>query len=385
MNPVRWSVACILGCLLIGVALLPPQPDDDPFYRWRPEWTIQERGLQERAAAARLHSLKLWMAYRSARATEIARREFGVTSAHAPATAGVTIWYDTDVPQAVRTDVSRRIAAEDSARGSWRAKGRVGVLVLTDTATKIDGVTMPWGYNSGLTVSTSVLPISGETGGRCVAVVRIGHLALSGTRIPAERRLLDACAFYDAFGAPGTQVAAWLATERFAYARELSFAPPDSAELKAARWGYNDFAYTDENFSRCAADDAAGCLATLHAPIADFNWYYWPDASVSSPAGAQEITQRARGFRATLLDAMVRDIGPDRFLRVWQSPRAIDEAYLDATGEPLAAWVHRRAVAISGPYHIGPLPTATSAILTLIALAICGALTLRFARRPGAA
>ncbi|MGH7656441.1 MAG: hypothetical protein ACREN6_17465 [Gemmatimonadaceae bacterium] len=388
MNALRWSVACILGCLLLGAALLPPQVDDDPFYRWRPEWTVQERGLQARAAAARLHSLKLWTAYRSARTDEIARREFGSASAHKPASASVSVWYDTDVPQAVRLEVSRRVAAEDSARGSWRGKGRVGVLVLTDTATRVDGVAMPWGFNSGLTVSTSVLPVGPETGGRCVAVVRVGHLLLSGaTALPADRNLLDACAFYDAFGTPGPQVAAWLAAERFSYARALSFAPPDSAELKASRWEwqYEDFVFTGENFTRCAADDAASCLAALHAPATDYRWFYWPDASVPEPAGAQEITQPARGFRNGLLEAMVRDIGPDRFQRVWQSPRALDEAYLDATGEPLAAWVHRRVVAISGPYHIGPLPTPTSAILTLVALTILAALTLRFARRPSAA
>jgi hypothetical protein len=380
----RWLLACVLGCVILRVVLLPPSDYTDPFYRWNPERSLDAGGLVLRDQAAWRHGAKLWTAYQSARVSEIAQRELGAKSSHVPAGA-ISVWFDSDVPNAVRAAVNHRIAAEDSARGSWRGRGHIGVLVVTDTMTKIDGLLVPLGYNAGLAVSTSVLPVSRDSGDRCVSVVRIGHAVLAGiVPFPADRSLLDACAFYDAFGAPGNQIAAWLGDERFAYARVLSLAPPDSAALRAARWGYEDFQFADDYYTRCAGGDESACLATLHAKVEGIQWYYWSDRSVPEPRDAQQITQPARGFRGTLLDAMVRDIGPDRFLRVWQSPRPIDEAFLDATGEPLAAWVHRRAVAISGPYHIGPLPTPTSAILTLVTLAILVALTQRFARRPGA-
>ncbi len=98
-----------------------------------------------------------------------------------------------------------------------------------------------------------------------------------------------------------------------------------------------------------------------------------------------ENDRRALGFSATLLDAMVRSIGPERFQRMWQSQKSLDSAYFDATGEPLAAWVHVRTVAMDGPYHIGPLPTATAAILTIVTLMLSLVFSMRFARRPAAA
>jgi hypothetical protein len=286
----------------------------------------------------------------------------------------------------MRRAVGAQLAAEESARGSWRGKGGIAVLVLTDTATAIDGVRLPWGYNSGLVASTTVLPPSHATGDRCVTVVRIGHLALlGGGPIPADRSLLDGCAFYDAFGTPGPQVGAWVDSEKVGFARTLSFAPPDSASANLNRWGYLDYVSSEADFARCASNDLSACSRMLRRPATNFYWRYWVDLSVPAPAEAIELTQRARGFSATLLDAMVRDIGPERFERVWQSPRSLDSAYFDATGEQLSSWVHRRAVALDGAYHIGPLPTATSAILTIVTIVLSLALSVRFAQRPAAA
>ena len=201
-----------------------------------------------------------------------------------------------------------------------------------------------------------------------------------------ERRgLLDGCAFYDAFGTPGPQIAAWLTSERFEFARSLSFAPPDSAATAAERWGYDNYFWTDERYARCGGGDLESCSAMLREPRSIYIWTYRNDNSVAPPAESQEITEPSRGFNATLLNALVRDIGPERFERVWQSPQPLEAAYLAATGEPLAAWVNRRVVAFGGPYHIGPLPTPTSALLTILAIVLALALSSRLAQRPRAA
>jgi hypothetical protein len=298
----------------------------------------------------------------------------------------MSVWFDTDVPAAARRAVNARLAAEESARGNWRGKGGVGVLVFTDTATTVDGVHLPWGYDGGLIVSTKVLQATRETGNRCVTVIGLGHLVLDGGgTIPADRALLDGCAFYDAFGQPGPQVAAWVDSSHAEFGRSLTLAPSDTTSMKLTRWGYDDYFYGDENFARCAANKLRSCSAMLRKSEPSFYWRYWRDLSVPEPAEAQELRQSARGYRATFLEAMVRDIGPERFQRVWQSPLSPDSAYFEATGEPLAAWIHRRTVAIDGPYHIGPLPTATSAILTIVTIVLSLALATRLARRPTAA
>ena len=382
----RWGIGCVLACLVLAVMLLPPQPNDDPFYQWTPRWSVREEVLTTRVQNRHIHGNLLWLAYRHARDEELAQREFGGKPSSAGGSAAMSVWYDTDVPAATRRAVSTLLGADESSRGTWRDKGGVGVLVLTDTATTIDRIRLPWGFNSGLIVSTKVLPPTRTTGDRCVAVIRVGRLALTGGgTIPADRSLLDGCAFYDAFGKPGPQVAAWLDSTNLSFARSLSFAPPDSITLNLSKWGYENYIYGDVRFTRCAAGDFSACTAMLSDRGTSIYWRFWHDNSVPIPAEGQEITQRGRGFSATLLDAMVRDIGPERFERVWQSPKALDVAYFDVTGEQLAAWIHGRAVAVDGPYHIGPLPTATSGVLTIITIVLSLALAVRLARRPAAA
>jgi hypothetical protein len=385
MTVERWIAACVLGCLVLAVALLPPQPDEDPFYRWTPEWSNQQRGLEDRAQSARIHGMMLWAAYRNAHDREIAQREFGgkpVTASH----GGVSIWFDADVPEAARRSVTKLLTPAHSGLGNWQGKSDVGVLVFTDTAATVGGMHLPWGYNSGLIASTKVLPASRETGGRCITIIRLGHLVLNGGgAVGPDQGLLDGCAFYDAFGTPGPRIAEWLERGRFSFARSLSFETPDSATAKAEQWGADNYLWSDEKLSRCGGNDLAGCSALLQQLDTSFMWKYWHDGSVPQPAESPEISQRARGLSATLLNTMVREIGPERFQRVWQSPRSLDSAYFDATGEQLAVWTHRRIVAFDGPYHIGPLPTATSAILTILAILVSLALSARFARRPAAA
>jgi hypothetical protein len=386
MTASRWITGCVLGCLVIAVLFLPPQQEEDPFYRWTPRRSAREQGLDMRMQNRRVHGELLWQAYRGAHDVDVARHVFGENAAGSTPVEGVPVWFDSDVPAAMRRDVSQLLGTDESARGNWHGKGGVGVLVFTDTATTVDGNRLPWGYNSGLIASTTMLLPTRETGDRCVTVIRIGHFALiSGGTIPPDRALLDGCAFYDAFGKPGPQIAAWLDSSKVGYARTLSFAQPDSATLHPRRWGYEESFYSDDGFARCAANDLPACSAMIREPILNFYWRYWHDTSVPAPMEAIESDRRARGFNATLLDAMVREIGPERFDRVWQSPKSLDSAYFDATGEPLVAWIHTRVVAMDGPYHIGPLPTATSAILTIVTIVLSLALSVRFARRPAAA
>lgn len=389
MTPGRWIVACIAGCLFLAAALLPPQPSaDEPFYRWRPEPSAHTQALALRAKIDRIHASLLLQAYRSAHDEEAAQRVFGASSGGAATGAVVkgrmSVWFDADIPDVARRRVEQIIASEDSARGSWRGKGAVGILVFTDTAASVDGTRLPWGFNSGLSVATKVLPVNAATGDRCVAVVRLGRLALAPeSTIPADRQLLDGCAFYDAFGTPGPRIATWLQAEHAAFARALSFAPIDTVPPGPQGWSDYDY-FLGDQAGRCAGGDQTACISMLNQTPQVDRWNFWHDGSVPLPNESPEIDQRPGGFRATLLDAMVRDIGPERFERIWQSPRTLDAAYFDVMGEPLAAWVRRRVVLSGGRYHIGPLPTATSTILTLLAIVTALALSTRFARRPSA-
>jgi len=382
VTPMRWASACVLACLVLGVLLLPPDPSPDQFAEWSPRWTAHEQTLTKQLNARQIHSRMLATAYQAASDADVARR-VAAQLASASARNGPSIWFDSDVPASARSRVSQLIAAEQTSRGSWRGKSPVGVLVFTDTAATLAGARLPWGFNGPLIASTTMLRATPGADGRFMAVVRIGRRVLRGEdSIPSDRHLLDGCAFYDAFGSPGAQIRAWMDSSTAGFGRDLSFAPPDSATVKQSRWGFYDFWYSDWRFARCAGNDLPECSALLRMPTVSWQWRWANDLSVPVPAEPQAYNYPTPGFNATLLDAMVREIGPERFERVWQSPKSIDSAYFDVTGESLASWVHRRAVTLDGPYHIGPLPTTTTAILTIVTIACALALSARFARRP---
>ena len=382
MTPTRWASACALGCIVLAVLLLPPDPSPDQFAEWSPRWTTHEQVLTKQLNARQVHSGLLATAYQAASDADVARR-YAAAQPVTTGKSGLSTWFESDVPASARLRVSQLISAEQASRGSWHGKSPIAVLVFTDTAATFAGVRLPWGFNGPLIASTTMLRATPGSDGRCVAVVRIGRRVLRGEdSIPSDRHLLDGCAFYDAFGSPGPQIRAWMDSSSAGFGRNLSFAPPDSATIKQSRWGFYDFWYSDWRFARCAGNDLTQCSALLQLPTISWLWRWANDPSVPVPAEPQAYNFPTPGFNATLLDAMVREIGPERFERVWQSPKSIDSAYFDVTGESLASWVHRRAVTLDGSYHIGPLPTATTAILTIVTIACALALSVRFAQRP---
>lgn len=390
MTPGRWIAMCVLGCAFMAVTLLPPDlSGDDAYFGWRPRVHSHEQMMQQRAQIWRWHGQQLWMAYQVARDAETAQRVFGSRSSPGSEQFRPVIWFDSDVPGAVRRRVSEVIAGEVAARGQWHGHGAVGLLVFMDTTTTLDGAPMPWAFYGNLTLTTQVLPASKATGDRCVTVVRLGPKALTGgpSAIPADGLLLDGCAFYDAFGAPGPAISEWLFRERFAFARTLSFAPADTMLNRVPPYARNMFFIDDEPRARCAGGDLAACATTLHRGDAENpSWTnYWGSPDRSVPASASH--ESTRFFSGTArsdspLQLLVRDLGPERFQRVWQSPRSIEQAYFDVTGESLAEWLRRQLVSYAGPYHIGPLPAPTSALLTIIAIVALMAASVRFAKRP---
>jgi hypothetical protein len=390
MTPGRWVAMCVLGCALMAVTLLPPDlSGDDLYFGWRPRVHSHEQMMQQRAQIWRWHGQQLWMAYQVASDAETAQRVFGSRPSNVSGPFKPVIWFDSDVPGAARRAVSEAIAAEVAARGEWHGHGAVGLLVFMDTATTLGGAPMPWAFLGNLTLTTQVLPANRATGDRCVTVVRLGPKALTGdpSAIPADGLLLDGCAFYDAFGAPGPAISAWLYRERFAFARTLSFASADTTLSQIPLYARNLFYIDDEARARCAGGDLAACATTLHRSEAgNLSWsYYWGSPDRSVPASASHESTRlfnGASHSDSPLQLLVRDLGPARFQRVWQSPRPIEQAYFDVTGEALAGWLRRQLVSYAGPYHIGPLPTPTSALLTIVAIVALMAASVRFAKRP---
>jgi hypothetical protein len=390
MTVPRWVMMCAFGCALIAISLLPPDEGDDaPYFARQSVGNSHAEAMTMRAGLRSAHGWSLWRAYRAARTDETLRRVLG---AQPLAHTDPLVWFDADVPERMRKRVRDVVAAERAARGEWRGRAGVALAVFVDTAGSLDGVRVPWARNSGLSVSTQVLAATPATGNRCVVVVRLGPHALAAEdSIAAGSMLMDACAFYDAFGTPGPQIAMWLDKTAFTFSRRLSFAPPDSGEPHAI--DYSEIAFLrseDGNRERCAGGDIASCplllLPNARDGVLSFwtYWTYWRTRDLSVPPVGLSIehTGTSGGFASALLEALARDLGPARFERMWQSNKALPDAYFDVTGEPLAAWLQRRVVRYDGPYHVGPLPTPTSALLSLVAIVALLALSIRTAPRP---
>ena len=81
------------------------------------------------------------------------------------------------------------------------------------------------------------------------------------------------------------------------------------------------------------------------------------------------------------LDALAHDLGPARFQRLWTSSRPLAEAYTDLAGEPLAAWIRRRQLDLTGPVQRGPLDTAGANAVTLLTVLLLAALAVRLSPR----
>jgi hypothetical protein len=190
--------------------------------------------------------------------------------------------------------------------------------------------------------------------------------------------LMDACAFYDAFGEPGAGISDWLAATAFSGARGYHPILADSLRPMrfADRAGYpGDPRYSSSR--RCRAGIDTACLASF-APMEGAE-HMLLRQSVPLPAGTSiEIAQD----EFALLDDLARDLGPVRFAQLWQSPKPVADAYFDAAGEPFTRWIGRREIAGYGTAAIGPLPSMTSSGLTVLAIAALFAASVRWAPRP---
>ena len=380
-SPARWSLACLVGCALIAVTFLPAGYDteDSPRDYWmRSPIHLREDQVSQRLSVSWEHATLLNRSYKAALDAELANRAFGATHADA---AKPVVYYGADIPAAVRARVQQLIDNEIAARGEWTGHGAVGILVRSDTGTTLGGNKLPAFYDRDRSLTTVVLPPTAANGNHCVTVVRLRHHAF--TDMPAAfstaRLPLDGCAFTDAFGAPGPQIANWLQRSHFTFARRLSYSPSDTALKKAWAWYDNG----DDQSKRCRGGIDSACVASAVGDSRFDLWYGWrPDYSVAAPDASDEVLGEIGGFRDTFMESLARDLGSARFQRMWRSQKPLAEAYFDETGEPLANWIRARQTLYNGPYKIGPMQPPSSAFLTLLSILILAAITIRFAPRP---
>lgn len=362
LTPFRWIAALIAGALIAGVVIL---RDNVPR---RVEQT-RDQELARHADALARHATGIAEKLRLAQLMD----SLHVGATQDANTPTVRVLVDAGIPVASR-------AAFDSL--GWRAvrdvrdSGRVGVdiVFVLDTVTTVRGVSVSR-YRTSVDY---VLPRRSEE--RCTAIAHMGQGAMTRRQLTRAlqsqsfaTQLIGPCAYYGAFGIPGPRVDAWFNLRGFAFAGNGSWRQttqpldlsigaysPDVAPWRIMPAGGTSLPYLFELSTggvRCSTGDLDACahavLARSRSPgrLWNGNVLYQAYPGLSAE-GDYWYQVRPFGHReSTLLAAMVRSLGRERFARFWTSNETVSKAFEDAAGEPLDRWAsHWLAM------QYGPLP-----------------------------
>jgi hypothetical protein len=298
------------------------------------------------------------------------------------------------------TDSARRatlaaLTLERGARGEWRGKGRVVVIVANNEDLPVRPAAAPSPRPvrrrvDGDRVITRFIPPSAATGDRCVVVVRLAGTSMDrGPMFRRARPLMDACAFYDAFGAPGGRVAALLDRGLYAAARVYAPSIDDVSQVDAHAIG--DALRSDERTSgaACLGGSAGDCEALVLSTLSDS---IAPRPTAAASGIRVPFPLEAGPSRIHALQALVDAVGPADFARVWSSDDSLQVSFRREHLRPLAdiGLDAARRVAIPGFYPTGFGSRATiessreamSAALVVAFLVGAGWIASAASRRP---
>lgn len=201
-------------------------------------------------------------------------------------------------------------------------------------------------------------------------------------------RVLGPCAYYGAFGSPGSEIARWFIGSSAGDRPDppgRRYVPDTTAwrvrdsimwagqgwELRLARVGL-PAAYQSIHLASCAAGISGACLrASLDPPRAS-PWYYFDPSADVPGLGA---------LSTSLLPDLTTQFGPDRFRAFWQSGADVPTAFEQAFGMSMDAWVHGEVVRYYGPLELGAGNLDRAAISALLWALLFLGLTALIARR----
>jgi len=166
---------------------------------------------------------------------------------------------------------------------------------------------------------------------------------------------LGPCAFYTAFGIPGTEIEQWLREQNYATAskahwteppapvRRLEYEDLSRRSLTTGLWDVlreaSSGAYEMGNLNlqarACAHGRASQCRAVLRSPFQDIR------QSLSGTGITRQWWWVREDLGGSFLSELVRLEGRDAFARFWRSPLPVDSAFQQAFGQPMEAWTSR--------------------------------------------
>jgi len=374
-----WVAATLGGCLLIGLALLPPTgaPPGPGTFR-RPASTPERarvdaltREWQETSAALQVAT------YRESLERALAREP-------APATRGARLLVGPALSASLRVAMAAGLDTVWDRLGLGSGDVRVGVAILFDATIQQPGTPVRF----PLRAPAYLLPPASD-GHTCLALLPFSqytHRELFATAAGVSRRLqawlasgLGPCAFYAAFGRPGPAVERWLVARRFDLGYEAGWDRPlDRRERRAAwMWDFGGpegqsywasvYAFDFDGVA-CAAGRVERCTAALFDTTA---------AARRGDGGGLLVTTpwwRRRDIVAGdwLLSDLVRERGRERFARFWRSSLPPERAFAAALETPIGEWTRRWQLEILGrPLPVAPSMPPSPALLGILLAGLC--------------
>jgi hypothetical protein len=379
----RWILGTAIACAALAVVILPADGSRGVVSWLDVQRRSPEDEWQTRMYARQRHLYDVASAYRSAREFVAAQHAF---AAEAGRVGAPEARFADDVPPSMRVAFNRALDDERVQKGELTGRGKVGVFVMVDTAVRVNGMQVPTLRRGSDGTVTRVFPPAPLTGDRCMVIVGIpGGDAWSkifeGKPVGPVHPLLDACGFYDSFGAPGATVARELVDAQYFFARGFTTAIPPDTTMHPLKYAWQTWWGQGTRDARCLAGNDTACLDQwMGRPESDDQLYRHPSPEPPGGSSLQAIHRNVRSISP--LNRVAAYVGPQRFERMWQSPKPLEESFLAETGEPLADFIRSGDQAELGAYHPGPWTAPFSAGLTLIVIGGGFGLTSRFSKRP---
>jgi hypothetical protein len=366
----RWATLAGLGCLVLAIAYLPPQPLErlgTPEHIGTPEGKrhqlisraqnhtrqllleVQFRDSLRRALSAVRPGAPAVTVAVAGPIPESSRRELNVAMAH--------LWESLDpVPQA-----RVAILVNANVQGLQRSYVLPGIL---DGRTCVASISLDW------SVQWLRKPTSNE----------------SGTNLrPWLRDAIAPCLYYAVFGRPGPAIEAWLTERAFrpAYGADWNAPPTTLVPRDDQERGVYNYLVSQASFDAlaCADGDLPRCRQAMLGPARD-------EFRSQRIAGLIRRDFWSLGFPGEdrYFPALVHEMGRERFARFWRSSAPVDTAFLAAFGQPMEAWTARWTGDFASdvpPFGPAPRPQAVLYSLALAAIAVAAVTGLVTRRQVG--
>jgi hypothetical protein len=392
LTPGRWIAAFVAGALL--VCCISVTPNRRTGVR-DPGEVVLENNL-------RAQDDHVWQLTRRLRSAQLADSVKAVASRQTPAPFRQLM--DAAMPGALRADLNSLGDRALAAIGTPRGNG-VDVAFVYDTARKIRGAVLDrWSATADY-----ILPALAD--GRCTVILRvpaIGRDKASDQRtmyhsVNAPLRLLGPCAYYAAFGMPGSKVNDWLRNGAWGFVGDGSWtdrAPQYISYLDSSSWPYVQLPLRADLLPfmpsapfldlpirglACLRDDLAACRDAAMPTPREYHSAFNGNLMMSSASldhYRYGLSAVAFGDRSSMLMAgLVRALGRDGFRRFWTSGDSVSAALQSVAGKPLDTWAHEWMVEQYGPAPKETVPGGWALGWALLLIASSIYFALRFSSR----